>query len=92
MLTFVVLVLFELLKKLRIHPVQYTLSEVQAGTVFYLLLDFLLSEHISFLLAYSTAALASTALLTLYFGAILHSRALGLLLERVCSDCTVFSI
>ncbi|MEZ5477470.1 MAG: cell envelope integrity protein CreD [Thiolinea sp.] len=77
-LTFVVLVLFELLKKLRIHPVQYTLVGMVL-TVFYLLL-ISLSEHISFLLAYSTAALASTALLTLYFGAILHSRALGLLL------------
>lgn len=77
-LTFVALILFELLKKLRVHPVQYTLVGM-ALLVFYLLL-ISLSEHIAFLGAYAAAALASTGLLTLYFGAILHSRKLGLLL------------
>ncbi|MEZ5537128.1 MAG: cell envelope integrity protein CreD [Thiolinea sp.] len=77
-LTFVVLILFELLKKLRVHPIQYTLVGL-ALTVFYLLL-ISLSEHISFLKAYVVAALASTGLLTFYFGAILHSRKLGVLL------------
>lgn len=77
-LTFGVLVLFELLKKLRIHPVQYTLVGF-ALTVFYLLL-ISLSEHMAFVLAYALAGLASTGLLTLYFGAILHSRKQGLLL------------
>jgi inner membrane protein len=77
-LTFVVLIMFELLKKLRVHPVQYTLVGL-ALTVFYLLL-ISLSEHISFLKAYLVAALASTGLLTFYFGAILHSHRLGLLL------------
>ncbi|WGZ94534.1 MAG: cell envelope integrity protein CreD [Candidatus Thiothrix putei] len=77
-LTFVVLMLFELLKKLRVHPVQYTLVGF-ALLVFYLLL-ISLSEHIDFLQAYGIAALASTSLLTLYFAAILHSRKLGLLL------------
>ncbi len=77
-LTFGVLVLFELLKKLRIHPVQYTLVGF-ALMVFYLLL-ISLSEHLAFLLAYALAGLASTGLLTLYFGAILNSRKHGLLL------------
>ncbi len=77
-LTFMVLMLFELLKKLRIHPIQYTLVGM-ALLVFYLLL-ISLSEHISFLMAYSAGAFASTGLLTLYFGGILHSRKLGLLL------------
>lgn len=77
-LTFVVLILFELLKKLRVHPVQYTLVGF-ALLVFYLLL-ISLSEHVDFLQAYTVAALASTSLLTLYFGAILHSRKLGLML------------
>ena len=77
-LTFVVLILFELLKKLRVHPVQYTLVGF-ALLVFYLLL-ISLSEHVDFLRAYTVAALASTSLLTLYFGAILHSRKLGLML------------
>jgi len=77
-LTFVVLIMFELLKSLRVHPVQYTFVGL-ALTVFYLLL-ISLSEHISFLKAYMVAAIASTGLLTFYFGAILHSRKLGILL------------
>ena len=77
-LTFVVLILLELLKKLRIHPIQYTLVGM-ALLVFYLLL-ISLSEHISFLLAYSIGAVASTVLLTLYFGGILRSSKLGLML------------
>lgn len=77
-LTFGVLVLFELLKRLPIHPVQYTLVGF-ALLVFYLLLVSL-SEHLAFIAAYSLAGLASTGLLTLYFGSILHSRKLGLLL------------
>ncbi|TAK61927.1 cell envelope integrity protein CreD [Methylobacter sp.] len=77
-LTFVALILFELLKKVRVHPIQYTLVGM-ALLVFYLLL-ISLSEHIQFLLAYGVAALCSTALLTFYFGAILRSRKLGLIL------------
>lgn len=78
MLTFAALILFELLKKLRVHPIQYTLVGM-ALLVFYLLL-ISLSEHIVFVAAYAAAAFASTALLTCYFGAILHSHKLGLLL------------
>ncbi len=74
-LTFGVLMLFELLKRLRIHPVQYTLVGF-ALLVFYLLL-ISLSEHMAFIMAYALAASASTGLLTLYFGAILRSRRLG---------------
>ncbi|PKN46537.1 MAG: cell envelope integrity protein CreD [Deltaproteobacteria bacterium HGW-Deltaproteobacteria-17] len=77
-LTFVVLILFELLKKLQIHPVQYTLVGF-ALLMFYLLL-ISLSEHILFMPAYAIAALACTGLLTVYFGAILRSRRLGFLL------------
>ncbi len=77
-LTFMALILFELLKKLRIHPIQYTLVGM-ALLVFYLLL-ISLSEHILFLHAYCISAAASMALLTLYFGAILHSYKLGAIL------------
>ena len=77
-LTFVALILFELLKKVRVHPIQYTLVGM-ALLVFYLLL-ISLSEHIQFLFAYVIGALSSTALLTFYFGAILQSRKLGLIL------------
>lgn len=77
-LTFVVLVLFELLKRLRVHPIQYAL--VGAALLMFYLLLIALSEHIRFFLAYLSGALACTALLTCYFGAILHSRKFGLLL------------
>jgi inner membrane protein len=77
-LTFVVLVLFELLKKLRVHPVQYVLVGT-ALLMFYLLL-IALSEHIRFFYAYLNGAFACTLLLTCYFGAILRSRRFGLLL------------
>ncbi|MGJ0485902.1 MAG: cell envelope integrity protein CreD [Methylomicrobium sp.] len=77
-LTFIVLILFELLKKLRLHPVQYALVGT-ALLMFYLLL-IALSEHIRFFYAYVIGAFACTALLTCYFGAILRSRTFGLLL------------
>lgn len=77
-LTFGGMVLFELLKKAPIHPVQYTFVGV-ALLIFYLLL-ISLSEHISFLWAYVAASLACTGLLTIYFGSILQSRRLGLML------------
>jgi inner membrane protein len=77
-LTFTVLILFELIKKLRIHPVQYTFVGLVL-IVFYLLL-ISLSEHFDFSTAYAIATVASTGLLTLYFSAILKNRKLGLLL------------
>lgn len=77
-LTFMALVLFELLKKLPIHPIQYTLVGM-ALLVFYLLL-ISLSEHLLFIYAYSIGASASILLLTVYFGAILHSHKSGLIL------------
>lgn len=78
LLTFMALILFELLKKLPIHPIQYTLVGM-ALLVFYLLLVSL-SEHILFLYAYIIGALASIFLLTFYFGAILKSSKLGSIL------------
>ena len=87
-LTFVVLILLELLKKLRIHPIQYSLVGM-ALLVFYLLL-ISLSEHISFLYAYSIGAVASTVLLTVYFGGILRSSKLGLMLGAGLS--TLYSL
>lgn len=77
-LTFVVLILLELLKKLRIHPIQYTLVAMALLMFYLLLISF--SEHIVFLYAYTIGAVASTLLLTVYFGAILSSSTLGLAL------------
>jgi inner membrane protein len=75
-LTFVAMILFELFKKLRIHPIQYTFIGIEL-TLFYLLL-ISLSEHLAFALAYFLATLASTSLLTVYFSAILKDKKAGL--------------
>ena len=76
-LTFSVFFLFEILKSLRIHPVQYGFVGV-AQAVFYLLL-ISLSEHISFNYAYLLSALSSITLIGCYTAHILQSvgRALG---------------
>lgn len=77
-LTFVAFFLFEVMKQLRLHPMQYLLVGA-ALTVFYLLLVSL-SEHIAFHWAYLTAALSSTLLITVYVSGVLASwgRGLGL--------------
>lgn len=76
-LTFVAFFLFEVLKGLRVHPVQYALVGI-ALCLFYLLL-LALSEHIGFNLAYLAAASACVVLITFYASHVLHSikRALG---------------
>lgn len=74
-LTFLAMILFEIMKKLRIHPVQYLLIGLEL-MVFYLLLVSL-SEHLRFGVAYAIAAIASTGLLTIYFMAILKSKITG---------------
>ncbi len=86
--TFLMLILLELLKKLRIHPIQYTLVGM-ALLVFYLLL-ISLAEHIAFIWAYASGAAACTALLTFYFGAILHSNKLGAMLGAALA--TVYAV
>jgi inner membrane protein len=77
-LTFMAAFMFELFRKLRLHPVQYGLVGLSI-TVFFLLL-LALSEKIDFLLAYGIAAGASVLLLTIYFSAVLQGwrRGLGL--------------
>lgn len=63
-LTFVGVALFELTRRLRVHPIQYLLVGF-ALTVFFLLL-LSLSEHVRFGVAYLAASTACTALLTFY--------------------------
>ena len=70
-LTFISFFVFEVLKRLQIHPVQYTLVALSLS-VFYLLL-IALSEHLGFMLAYSIATGACVALLTFYVSAILRN-------------------
>jgi inner membrane protein len=77
-LTLLAAFMFELFRKLRLHPVQYGLVGVSI-TLFFLLLV-ALSEKVAFGLAYAAAAGASTLLLTVYFSAVLGAwqRGLGL--------------
>jgi inner membrane protein len=75
-LTFGAFMLFELVRRLAIHPVQYTLVGL-ALAMFFLLLT-ALSEHIAFGAAYAIGALACVALITSYLLFVLSSTKLGL--------------
>lgn len=68
-LTFAAFYLFELLKGLRIHPLQYGFVGL-ALTVFFLLLVSL-SEHASFAIAYLVAAVACVSLVSYYLAYVL---------------------
>jgi inner membrane protein len=71
-LTFVAFFLFEVMKSLRLHPMQYLLVGC-ALSVFYLLLVSL-SEHIDFGRAYLIASLTNVGLVGIYISAVLGSR------------------
>lgn len=72
-LTFAGFFLFEVLRKLAVHPIQYGLVGL-ALAVFYLLL-LSLSEHIGFALAYCLSAGACVALIGIYISHVLQSAA-----------------
>lgn len=74
-LTFVAFFLFEVLKGLPIHPIQYGLVGM-ALALFYLLL-ISLSEHIAFGLAYAIASTACVSLLGFYVSFVLRSMIRG---------------
>ena len=61
--------MFELFRKLRLHPVQYGLVGLSIALFFLLLLA--LSEKLLFWQAYSVAATASVSLLAVYFSSVL---------------------
>ncbi|WP_286236996.1 cell envelope integrity protein CreD [Neptuniibacter halophilus] len=69
--SFMLFFLFEVLKKLPIHPIQYGMVGL-ALALFYLLL-ISLSEHIAFYQAYLIATLACCGLLAVYLSAVLKS-------------------
>lgn len=75
-LTFVAFFLFEVMKGLRIHPIQYLLVGM-ALVMFYLVL-LALSEHIGFNLAYLAASLICASLITFYLSAVLKGLKRGL--------------
>lgn len=70
-LTFICFFIFEMLKQLKIHPVQYLLVGM-ALTLFYLLL-LALSEHIGFLYAYLAGAIACSLLIGFYLSGVLKN-------------------
>lgn len=75
-LTFASFLLFEVLQRLRIHPVQYGLVGV-ALAFFYLLLVSL-AEHIGFAMAYVISSLACVLLIGFYVSHVLKSVKRGL--------------
>jgi inner membrane protein len=75
-LTFVGFFMFELIKQLPIHPVQYGLVGLSLAIFFLLLVS--LSEHIAFHWAYLAASIACIGLLGFYLSAVLRSAGRGL--------------
>ena len=63
-LTFVAVAMVEVMRRLRVHPIQYLLVGCALSIFFLLLLS--LSEHLSFVLSYATASVACVGLLTFY--------------------------
>lgn len=77
-LTFVAFFLFEVLKKLRVHPVQYLLVGLALTTFYVVLLA--LSEQIGFAWAYLAAATSVAMLVGGYAAAVLRARKAGAVL------------
>ena len=75
-LTFAGFFLFEVLKSLAVHPIQYALVGVALAFFYLLLLS--LSEHIGFALAYLLSASACVLLIGFYVCHVLRSLAHGL--------------
>jgi inner membrane protein len=76
LLTFVGFFMFELIKQLPIHPVQYGLVGLALAIFFLLLVS--LSEHIAFHWAYLAASVACIGLLGFYLSAVLRSAGRGI--------------
>lgn len=70
-LTFAAFFLFEVLKNLPIHPIQYLLVGMALALFFLLLVS--LSEHITFYLAYLLASSACVLLIGFYLMYVLHN-------------------
>ena len=70
-LTFATLWLFEILAKIRVHPIQYLL--IGMGMCMFYLLELSLAEHLGFIQAYSIASAAIVILVTSYSAAVLKA-------------------
>jgi len=75
-LTFAGFFLFEVLKRMAVHPIQYGMAGAAIAMFFLLLIS--LSEHIPFALAYLLASAGCVGLLAFYVGHVLRSAARGL--------------
>lgn len=75
-LTFFGFFLFEIIKRLAIHPIQYSFVGIALALFFLLLLS--LSEHIGFALAYLSSSIACVALIGFYVTGVLQSKKQGL--------------
>jgi len=80
-MTFVAFFLFEVLRRLRVHPVQYLLVGAALATFYVVLLA--LSEQIGFGPAYAVAAAAVVTIVGGYAAAVLQAKRAGLLLGGV---------
>jgi inner membrane protein len=80
-MTFVAFFLFEVLKRLRVHPVQYLLIGAALATFYLVLLA--LSEQIAFGAAYAIAAAAVVLIVGGYAMAVLRARRAGATLGAV---------
>jgi len=78
-LTFAVFFLFEVLKRLPVHPMQYTLVGFALALFYLLLLS--LSEHIGFLAAYWVSSAACILLIGIYVSGVLASLQRGMILS-----------
>lgn len=84
MITFGAFFLFEVLKKLRIHPMQYTLVAAALGVFYLLLLSF--SEHVDFAMAYLGSSIACVLLISFYVYYVLKGLGRTLLLTTILSS------
>ncbi|SNS89175.1 cell envelope integrity protein CreD [Pseudomonas segetis] len=75
-LTFAVFFLFEILKRMAVHPMQYALVGLSLALFYLLLIS--LSEHMGFALAYVVSAGACVSLISFYVSYVLRSAARGL--------------
>jgi inner membrane protein len=82
-LTFMVFFLFEILRGLSIHPLQYALCAAALAIFFLLVLS--LSEHVPFGAAYATASAACVGLITTYVAHVLRSASRTLVLAGMLS-------
>jgi inner membrane protein len=74
-LTFAGFCVLEVLRRVRVHPVQYGLVGLSLAMFFLLLLSF--SEHIGFAAAYGVSAVACVGLITFYVTHVLGNRGQG---------------